>query len=81
VIHDSLKNHLQDMIWKPGVCRLYQGIEVQTLKGFINQGVTLLVKGRCVRLRVFIKPLPTRQYRIEQPAVRAYLDSLRKTLV
>jgi solute carrier family 25 (peroxisomal adenine nucleotide transporter), member 17 len=29
-----------------GMKGLYQGLEMQTLKGFLNQGVTFLIKGR-----------------------------------
>lgn len=35
---------------KPGIPGLYQGLEMQILKGFLNQGVALLVKGRYVTL-------------------------------
>ncbi|KIK60998.1 hypothetical protein GYMLUDRAFT_166757 [Collybiopsis luxurians FD-317 M1] len=35
-----------------GLKRLYQGLEMQILKGFFNQGVTFLVKGRIEQLIV-----------------------------
>lgn len=41
---------LQDRALKPGIPGLYQGLEMQILKGFFNQGVALLVKGRYVTL-------------------------------
>jgi hypothetical protein len=33
-------------IRKPGIPGLYQGLEMQIVKGFLSQGVTFLVKGR-----------------------------------
>ncbi|KAF8058781.1 mitochondrial carrier domain-containing protein [Lyophyllum atratum] len=37
---------------KPGPWGLYQGLEVQILKGFLSQGVTFLVKGRIEQMIV-----------------------------
>ncbi|GLB37830.1 putative mitochondrial carrier [Lyophyllum shimeji] len=37
---------------KPGPRGLYQGLEVQILKGFLSQGVTFLVKGRIEQMIV-----------------------------
>jgi len=31
-----------------GIEGLYQGLEMKIVKGFLSQGVTFLVKGRCV---------------------------------
>jgi len=36
----------------PGFETLYQGLQMQILKGFLNQGVTFLVKGRIEQLVV-----------------------------
>ncbi|KAJ7647833.1 mitochondrial carrier domain-containing protein [Roridomyces roridus] len=37
---------------RPGIPALYQGLEMQILKGFFSQGVTFLVKGRVEQLIV-----------------------------
>ncbi|KAJ3576504.1 hypothetical protein NP233_g387 [Leucocoprinus birnbaumii] len=48
----SRLNHEKKKAWadgqprNPGIPGLYQGLEMQILKGFLNQGVTFLVKGR-----------------------------------
>ncbi|KAJ7286963.1 mitochondrial carrier domain-containing protein [Mycena rebaudengoi] len=39
-------------IRKPGIPGLYQGLEMQIVKGFLSQGVTFLVKGRVEQIIV-----------------------------
>ena len=42
----SVVNIWQEVLKKDGVSGLYQGLEAQLLKGFVNQGVTMMVKQR-----------------------------------
>lgn len=43
---EKKKASASGQVSKPGTPGLYQGLEMQILKGFFNQGVTFLVKGR-----------------------------------
>lgn len=48
VKRENIKASASKRASKPGVLGLYQGLEMQIVKGFLNQGVTFLVKGRYV---------------------------------
>lgn len=37
-----------DAIKRGGISGLYQGLETQLVKGFLNQGLAMMIKQRCV---------------------------------
>ena len=69
---------------KQGPAGLYQGLGAQLLKGFLNQGLTMMIKQRCRILPLCYSYYPSELYaclyihRIEQWVVELYLYRIRK---
>ena len=69
---------------RQGPAGLYQGLEAQLLKGFLNQGLTMMIKQRCRILPLCYSHHHSESYaclyihRIEQWIVALYLYRIRK---
>lgn len=74
----------EDALRREGPFGLYQGLEAQLIKGFLSQGVTMMVKQRCViilrhaTIRVTCEIVA---HRVETYVVMLYLSRIRKQSV